>query len=48
MPLTKYEVFRLATFTNSHKHKFFIVPEARSDAESISASPVIIACKTAK
>ena len=47
MLLTMYEVFRLATFTNSHKHKF-VVSEARFHAESIGASPVIIAHKTAK
>ena len=47
MPFKMYEVFCLATFANSHAHKF-IVPEAHFDAESVGASPVKIALKTAK
>ena len=37
----------LATYAKSHTHKF-IVAVAHCDAESIGASPVIMACKTAK
>ena len=48
MLLTMYEVFRLPNFVNSHKHILYIVPEACFHAESIGASPVIIAGKTAK
>ena len=47
MPLKMYGVFCLATFANSHTHKF-IIPEAHFDAESIGASAVKIARKTAK
>ena len=42
-----YGVFCFATFANSYTYKL-IVPEAHFHAETIGASPAVIARKTAK
>ena len=44
---TVYGVFFFATFANSYAYKF-IVPKAHFHADTIGASPAVIACKTAK
>ena len=45
MLFTLYKFFRFATFAKSYAYKF-IVPEVRFHADTIRASPAVIARKT--
>ena len=47
MPLPMYGVFCFTTFSSVHNYKFYIW-QVHFHAQSIKASPVTIACKTAK